>query len=80
MQHALGVPIAGSIALFLLGAPLNMFSTTSIGILLDTVAARTIPQRDLLIVLYRGADIDVVWPQPVDEPLTVYSLPNSLKR
>lgn len=104
VQHTLGVPITGSIALFLLGAALNLFSTTSIGILLGTVA-RTMPQLGLLIILivlplqmlsggttpresmpqavqdimlaaptthfvslaqailYRGAGIDVVWPQ-----------------
>lgn len=50
VQHALGVPITGSIALFLLGAALNLFSTTSIGILLGTVA-RTMPQLGLLVIL-----------------------------
>lgn len=104
VHHALGVPIAGSVALFMFGAALNLFSTTSIGILLGTLA-RSMPQLGLLIilvilplqllsgsitpsesmpravqdimlftptthfvklaqaVLYRGAGIDVVWPQ-----------------
>jgi ABC-2 type transport system permease protein len=104
VQGALGVPIAGSIALFLLGTMLHLFSTTSIGILLATVV-RSMPQLGLLIflvilpfeilsgavtpresmpvavqnimlaaptthyvklaqaILYRGAGLDVVWPQ-----------------
>jgi len=104
VQGALGVPVAGSIALFLLGAALHLFSTTSIGILLATVV-RSMPQLGLLIILvvlpfeilsgaftpresmpeavknimlaaptthfvglaqailYRGAGLDVVWPQ-----------------
>ena len=104
VQGALGVPIAGSIALFLFGTALHLFSTTSIGILLATVV-RSMPQLGLLIILvvlpfeilsgaitpresmpavvqnlmlaaptthfvslaqailYRGAGLDVVWPQ-----------------
>jgi len=104
VQGALDVPIAGSIALFLLGTALHLFSTTSIGILLATVV-RSMPQLGLLIILvvlpfvilsgavtpresmpvyvrtfmltaptthyvslaqailYRGAGLDVVWPQ-----------------
>jgi len=104
VQGALGVPIAGSIALFLLGTALHLFSTTSIGILLATMV-RSMPQLGLLIILvvlpfvilsgavtpresmpeqvrtfmlaaptthyvslaqailYRGAGLDVVWPQ-----------------
>ncbi|HVP29293.1 MAG TPA: ABC transporter permease [Myxococcota bacterium] len=104
VQGALGVPIAGSIALFVLGTALHLFSTTSIGILLATVV-RSMPQLGLLIILvvlpfeilsgaitpresmpvavrdimlaaptthfvslaqailYRGAGLDVVWPQ-----------------
>lgn len=100
----LGVPIAGSAPLFLLGTILHLFSTTSIGILLATVV-RSMPQLALLVilvvlpfqllsgsvtpqesmpealrtlmlaaptthfvhlaqaVLYRGAGLDVVWPQ-----------------
>ncbi|WP_097460840.1 ABC transporter permease [Mangrovitalea sediminis] len=104
VRHLLGVPIAGSTALFLFGAALNLFSTTSIGILLGTVA-RSMPQLGLLMilvilplqllsggitpresmpllvqhimsvaptthfvslaqaVLYRGAGLEVIWPQ-----------------
>jgi ABC-2 type transport system permease protein len=104
VQGALGVPIAGSIPLFLVGAVLHLFSTTSIGILLATVV-RSMPQLALLVILvilpfqllsgtitprdsmpevvqnvmlaaptthfvslaqailYRGAGLDVVWPQ-----------------
>jgi len=104
VQGALGVPIAGSIALFLFGTVLHLFSTTSIGILLATVV-RSMPQLALLTILvilpflilsgsitprdsmpeavqtimlaaptthfvrlaqailYRGAGLDVVWPQ-----------------
>ena len=51
---ALGVPIAGSIALFLLGTMLHLFSTTSIGILLATMA-RSMPQLGLLIFLVISA-------------------------
>ena len=50
VQGALGVPVAGSIALFLFGTALHLFSTTSIGILLATVV-RSMPQLGLLIVL-----------------------------
>lgn len=104
VQGVLGVPIAGSIPLFLFATLLHLFSTTSIGILLATVA-RSMPQLTLLIilvilpmellsggmtpresmpiavrglmsfvptthyvalgqaVLFRGAGLDVVWPQ-----------------
>ncbi|SFL82990.1 ABC transporter permease [Marinobacter zhejiangensis] len=104
VQHWLNVPIAGSVALFLLGTLIHLFSTTAIGILIGTVA-RTMPQFGLLLILtilplqllsggitpresmpelvqnimlaaptthfvsmaqailYRGAGIDVVWPQ-----------------
>lgn len=104
VQGALGVPVAGSVSLFMAGAALHLFSTTSIGILLGTVA-RTMPQLGLLMILvilplqllsggitpresmpqavqdimllaptthfvslaqailYRGAGLDVVWPQ-----------------
>ena len=50
IQGALGVPIAGSIPLFLTGAALNLFATTSLGIYLATLA-RSMPQFGLLIVL-----------------------------
>jgi ABC-2 type transport system permease protein len=50
VRGALGVPIAGSLSLFLLGTFLYLFSTTSIGILLATVA-RSMPQLSLLMIL-----------------------------
>ena len=104
VQGVLGVPIAGSIALFALGAAIYLFSVTSLGIMLSTIAT-TMPQFGLLsipvfvvlnllsggmtplesmpetlqtimqaspathftkfaqAVLYRGADLSVVWPQ-----------------
>lgn len=100
----LGIPIAGSIPLFLFGAVLYLFFATSIGVFLGTVA-RSMPQLGLLYmlvavpmnqlsgsatplesmppwlatimqaspsthfvsfaqsILYRGAGLDVVWPQ-----------------
>lgn len=99
----LGVPIVGSVGLFVSGAVVYLFSVTSLGILLATVA-RTMPQFGLLAipvfivmyllsgattpleampeilqtlmqaapathfvsfaqaVLYRGADLTIVWP------------------
>lgn len=104
VQTILQVPIAGSIALFLAGASLHLFATTSMGIFMATLA-RSMPQFGLLAVLvllplqllsggftpresmplavqrvmelaptthfvalgqailYRGAGLDVVWPQ-----------------
>lgn len=104
IQGILRVPIEGSISLFLLGAALHLFATTSIGIFMGTIA-RSMPQFGLLLmlvllplqmlsggmtpresmpeivqvlmlaaptthfvkmaqaVLYRGAGVDVVWPQ-----------------
>jgi ABC-2 type transport system permease protein len=104
VQGLLGVPIQGSIALFLAGAVVNLFATTSLGIFLATVT-RSMPQFSLLTilvivplemlsggmtpresmpqivqdimlaaptthfvlfaqaVLFRGAGLDVVWPQ-----------------
>jgi len=50
VQGALGVPIAGSAPLFLFGAMLHLFSTTSMGILMATVA-RSMPQFGLLMIL-----------------------------
>jgi ABC-2 type transport system permease protein len=50
VKGALGVPIAGSIPLFLFGAMLHLFSTTSLGIVLATVA-RSMPQFGLLMIL-----------------------------
>lgn len=46
----LGVPLAGSFALFLFGAMLHLFATTSMGIFFGTVA-RSMPQLGLLIIL-----------------------------
>ena len=104
VRGLLAVPIAGSVPLFLLGAALHLFATTSMGIFLGTVA-RSMPQLGLLLmlvllplqmlsggitpresmpdfvqilmmaaptthfvmlaqaILYRGAGLDVVWPQ-----------------
>ena len=104
VQGLLSVPIEGSIALFLAGATLHLFATTSLGIFMGTVA-RAMPQFGLLLmlvvlplqmlsggstprdsmpeivqgvmltaptthfvmlaqaILYRGAGLDVVWPQ-----------------
>ena len=46
----LAVPIQGSLALFLVGAALHLFATTSMGIFLGTVA-RSMPQFALLLML-----------------------------
>lgn len=104
VQGVLAVPIEGSIPLFLAGAALHLFATTSMGIFMGTVA-RSMPQFGLLLmlvllplmllsggttpresmpelvqnimlaaptthfvkmaqaILYRGAGLDVVWPQ-----------------
>ncbi len=104
VRGVLGVPIAGSVTLFLFGAALHLFSSTSLGIFLGTIA-RSMPQFGLLMILvilplqllsggmtpresmpgvvqtimlaaptthfvkfaqailYRGAGLDVVWPQ-----------------
>jgi ABC-2 type transport system permease protein len=50
VQGLLGVPIEGSIALFLAGATLNLFATTSMGIFMATVM-RSMPQFALLVML-----------------------------
>jgi ABC-2 type transport system permease protein len=50
VQGWLAVPIRGSLALFFLGTALHLFATTSLGILLGTLA-RSMPQFGLLIVL-----------------------------
>jgi ABC-2 type transport system permease protein len=47
VRTALGVPIEGSIALFLAGAAMYLFATTSLGILLATIA-NSMPQFALL--------------------------------
>jgi ABC-2 type transport system permease protein len=50
VQGLLSVPIEGSIALFLTGATLHLFATTSMGIFLATIA-RSMPQFGLLLML-----------------------------
>ena len=50
VKGVLGVPIAGSLPLFLFGAMLHLFSTTSLGIVLATLA-RSMPQFGLLMIL-----------------------------
>jgi ABC-2 type transport system permease protein len=104
VRTILGIPIAGSIPLFMVGVMIYLFFATAIGIFLGTVA-RSMPQLGLLYmlvympmnmlsgsntplesmpswlatvmqaspsthfvsfaqsILYRGAGIDVVWPQ-----------------
>jgi ABC-2 type transport system permease protein len=106
VRVVLGVPIAGSLGLFVLGLAVYLFSLTAIGILLATVA-RSMPQFGLLSIpvflvmymlsgantpldampellqrlmlvsptthfvafcqalVFRGAGIDIVWPQLV---------------
>jgi ABC-2 type transport system permease protein len=104
VRGLLQAPIQGSVPLFLLGAGLHLFATTSLGIFMATIA-RSMPQFGLLLVLilmplqmlsggmtpreampdfvqylmlvaptthfvkmaqailFRGAGLDVVWPQ-----------------
>lgn len=104
VRGILGIPIVGSVPLFMVGVALYLFFTTAIGILLGTIA-RSMPQLGLLYImialplnllsgantplesmppflrlameasptthfvsfaqaiLYRGAGIDVVWPE-----------------
>lgn len=50
VRGALQVPIEGSITLFLLGATLHLFATTSMGIFLATIA-RNMPQFGMLLML-----------------------------
>ncbi|MBC7132269.1 MAG: ABC transporter permease [Roseovarius sp.] len=50
VQGVLGVPVAGSVALFLTGAALHLFATTSLGILLATVTG-SMPQFAMLLLL-----------------------------
>jgi ABC-2 type transport system permease protein len=50
VQSFLGVPIQGSVALFLCGAALHLFATTSLGMFLATFA-RTMPQFALLMIM-----------------------------
>lgn len=50
VQGLLSVPIEGSIALFLTGAALQLFATTSMGIFLATIA-HSMPQFGLLLMM-----------------------------
>ena len=50
VEGALKVPIQGSLALFLFGAALHLFATTSMGIFLATIAG-SMPQFGLLLML-----------------------------
>ena len=50
VQMVLGVPIAGSVPLFMIGVAIYLFFATSIGIFLGTVA-RSMPQLGLLFML-----------------------------
>ncbi len=50
VQGWLSVPIEGSVALFLAGAAIHLFATTSMGIFMGTVA-RSMPQFGLLLIL-----------------------------
>lgn len=50
VRALLEIPVQGSIALFLAGAALHLFATTSMGILLATFA-RSMPQFGLLLIL-----------------------------
>ena len=50
VRGLLQVPVEGSVALFLVGAALHLFATTSMGIFLATLA-RSMPQFGLLLIL-----------------------------
>lgn len=50
VQGLLGVPVEGSVPLFLAGTALHLFSTTAMGIFMATVA-RSMPQFGLLLML-----------------------------
>jgi ABC-2 type transport system permease protein len=50
VQGILGVPVAGSVALFLTGAALHLFATTSLGILLATISG-SMPQFAMLLLM-----------------------------
>ena len=50
VKGVLGVPIEGSIPLFMLGVALSLFATTSIGIFMWTIS-RSMPQLGLLVIL-----------------------------
>ena len=51
VRGLLQVPIEGSVALFLTGAALHLFATTSMGIFLATLA-RSMPQFGMLMILF----------------------------
>lgn len=50
VQGVLDVPVAGSLTLFLVGAALHLFATTSLGILLATISG-SMPQFAMLLLL-----------------------------
>ncbi len=50
VKGLLSVPIEGSLGLFFAGAGLHLFATTSLGILMATIA-RSMPQFGLLLIL-----------------------------
>ncbi len=50
VRWALGVPIEGSILLFMVGTALHLFATSSMGIFLATIA-RSMPQFGMLLIL-----------------------------
>ena len=50
VQGVLAIPVQGSVALFLAGATVHLFATTSMGIFLATVA-RSMPQFALLVII-----------------------------
>ncbi|HYH22340.1 MAG TPA: ABC transporter permease [Azospirillum sp.] len=50
LQGVLGIPLAGSVPLFLLGTALYLFFATALGIFLGTIA-RSMPQLGLLFIL-----------------------------
>ncbi|WP_018410671.1 ABC transporter permease [Methyloversatilis thermotolerans] len=50
VQRALGVPVSGSVALFMAGAMLQLLASTSLGIFMGTLA-RNMPQLGLLMIL-----------------------------
>jgi hypothetical protein len=54
VRFMLGIPIAGSVPLFMCGVMIYLFFATAIGIFLATIA-RTMPQLGLLFILVTGA-------------------------
>ena len=50
IRGVLAMPVEGSIALFLVGAALHLFATTSLGMFLGTIA-RSMPQFGLLFMI-----------------------------